>query len=141
MDEETYKGLPPELVEALMAGALTEEELAAVDKKLAQAEALRNQMLTAPEGRSSGRVYTAANPLEHIGRLMQGYQGMKQAKALDTQRGGILDAERKRQREYADAVLYPKGRPMKPLESLRGWSPEMPAFDPNSIPAPKKYDF
>jgi len=137
MDEETYKGLPPELVEALMAGALTEEELAAVDKKLAQAEALRNQMLTSPEGRSAGRVYVAANPLEHIGRLIQGYQGMKQSKALDAQRGSILDEERKRQREYADAVLYPKGRPMKQLESLRGWQPEVKPLDPNSIEAPK----
>lgn len=137
MDEETYKGLPPELVEALMAGALTEEELAALDKKLAQAEALRNQMFRSPEGRQAGNVYVAANPLEHIGNFMQGYAGMKQGKELESQRTGVLDAERKRQRDYADAVLYPKGRPMQQLESLRGWKPDIKPFDPNSIEPPK----
>jgi len=59
---------------------LQEQEL--VDK-MAYADALRRK---APEGRDSGRVYTAANPLEHIGTAWQNYNAMKMRKKAEEDR-------------------------------------------------------
>ena len=42
--------------------------------QMAYADALRQKT---PEGRDSGRVYTAANPLEHLGAGMQNWAAMK----------------------------------------------------------------
>jgi hypothetical protein len=50
------------------------QELDAMEKQMAQAEALRQ---ATPEGRNAGRVYVAANPLEHIGKGIGDYKLMK----------------------------------------------------------------
>jgi hypothetical protein len=55
-------------------------ELSELDKQLAAAEALR---MGTPEGRSSGRVYTAANPLEHLGKAIGDYKLMKKRQATE----------------------------------------------------------
>ena len=49
-------------------------ELSNLEKQMAAAEALR---MGTPEGRDSGRVYTAANPLEHLGKGIGDYKLMK----------------------------------------------------------------
>lgn len=56
-------------------------ELEDLDKQLAQAQALRDTAM--PEGRSTGRIYTAANPLEHIGALMRVARGAKEEREIE----------------------------------------------------------
>jgi hypothetical protein len=65
-------------IAAMLANYGDVQEIDALEKQMAQAEALR---MATPEGRSSGRVYTAANPLEHLGKGIGDYKLMKQRKA------------------------------------------------------------
>lgn len=61
-------------------------EVDAQEKQLAQAEALRQDT---PEGRQAGRVYVAANPLEHIGKGIGDYKLMKKRKATEEKTSGL----------------------------------------------------
>jgi hypothetical protein len=56
------------------------QEISALEKQMAAAEALR---MGTPEMRGNGRVMTAANPLEHLGKGIGDYKLMKQRKAND----------------------------------------------------------
>ena len=68
MTEETKRAL-------LMSG-LSSEAIATMEGDYdVEANAVRN--MRGPEGRTAGRVFTAANPLEHIGAAVQKYQGFK----------------------------------------------------------------
>jgi len=73
-------GLDPAVLEAMLGTYGDQMEVSALEKQMAAAEALR---MATPEGRSSGRVYTAANPLEHLGKGIGDYKLMKQRKAND----------------------------------------------------------
>ena len=70
-------GLEPAVLEAMLGTYGDQMEVSALEKQMAAAEALR---MGAPEGRSSGRVYTAANPLEHLGKGIGDYKLMKKRK-------------------------------------------------------------
>jgi hypothetical protein len=62
-------------------------ELGSLEGQQAQADALRGAQV--PEGRSSGRVYTAANPLEVLGTIGQQYAGKRKADKIE-RKGGKL---------------------------------------------------
>lgn len=123
------------LIEMLMRSGMTEDELSDIDRKLMQAQALRNNALGGAEGRQAGNVYVAANPMEHIAKLMQFYGGQKQEGELSKQRSDVLAAERKAMNPFLDAVQFgDKGRPP---EALRGFDIKFNPLDPNSIEPPK----
>jgi hypothetical protein len=69
----------------------------ALGEQMARADALRNT--ASPEMRGNGRVQTAANPMEFIGRGMQQWEGRKRANAIEGQqaatRGRIGEAVKK----------------------------------------------
>jgi hypothetical protein len=73
-------GLDPRLLEAMLGTYGDQMEVSALEKQMEQAEALR---MATPEGRQAGRVYVAANPLEHLGKGIGDYKLMKQRKAND----------------------------------------------------------
>lgn len=62
-------------------------ELGGLDEQMARAEALRNA--PTPEGRQAGRVYVAANPLEHLGRGITQYRQGKRMQDIEGKRGEI----------------------------------------------------
>jgi hypothetical protein len=76
------------LEEALLGTYGDQMELGALDKQMAQADALRS-LEGGPEMRSAGRVSVAANPLEFVGKGMQQWEGRKRAKALEPQQATI----------------------------------------------------
>lgn len=89
------QGAPPQAgssaAEQAQIGALLEtygdqQELGALEKQMAQAEALR---METPEMRGNGRVMTAANPLEHLGKGIGDYKLMKKRQANDAEQGGL----------------------------------------------------
>ncbi len=84
----SMEDITPEQLEMLKRLGIIPEELEALQGQMAQANLLRNA--PGPDGRDSGRVYTAANPLEHIGGLMQKYNANKEAKALEAKQGGLI---------------------------------------------------
>lgn len=71
-------GLDPAVLEAMLGTYGDQMEVSALEKQMAAAEALRQ---ATPEGRQAGRVYVAANPLEHLGKGIGDYKLMKQRKA------------------------------------------------------------
>lgn len=71
-------GLDPAVLEAMLGTYGDQMEVGALEKQMAAAEALR---MGTPEGRNAGRVYVAANPLEHLGKGIGDYKLMKQRKA------------------------------------------------------------
>jgi hypothetical protein len=73
-------GLDPAVLEAMLGTYGDQLEIGALEKQMAAAEALRQGT---PEGRQAGRVYVAANPLEHLGKGIGDYKLMKQRKAND----------------------------------------------------------
>lgn len=68
------------LEEALLGTYGDVMEMDSLKEQMAQAQALRGT--PTPEGRDSGRVYTAANPLEHIGAGIQRYRAGKEVRDL-----------------------------------------------------------
>jgi len=79
--------VPPAMLAAWLGTYGDQMELSALEKQQAQAEALRD--MKSPEGRDTGRVYVAANPLEHIGSGLQRFAGMRDAKAAAEAAAGI----------------------------------------------------
>ena len=73
------KGLPPEKQAEMMQrmGKDYGAEMGMLDKQMGGAEDLMNT--ATPEGRTTrNQIYTAANPLEHLGAGAQRYAGYKQ---------------------------------------------------------------
>ena len=79
-------GLDPAVLEAMLGTYGDQMEVGALEKQMAQAEALR---MDTPEGRQAGRTYVAANPLEHLGKGIGDYKLMKQRKASDAAQAEI----------------------------------------------------
>lgn len=79
-------GLDPAVLEAMLGTYGDQLELGAMDEQMAQAEALRQ---ATPEGRQAGRVYTAANPLEHLGKGIGDYKLMKKRQEYEKGSGDI----------------------------------------------------
>lgn len=98
-DPRDISNYPPEVLVGLLGTQGDVRDLSALEKQLEQANALRNDW-SMPEGRSSGRVYTAANPLEFIGKGMQTYAQNKKAKKLE----GDTEAKRKTIKEKEQDV-------------------------------------
>ncbi len=73
--------LTPEDIQMFMDMGVSQDKIAALQKQMDTAQAVRGQ--AGPEGRAYGGVYTAANPLEHIGDFMQKYQANKQMKGYE----------------------------------------------------------
>jgi len=77
-------------------------ELDNLEKQMAQAEALRQAM---PEGRDNGRVYTAANPLEFIGKGIGDYKLMKKRQETEAAAAPIRTRIGTNAKTYGDFIL------------------------------------
>lgn len=78
-------GLDPAVLEAMLGTYGDQLELGGLDEQMARAEALRNA--PTPEGRQAGRVYVAANPLEHLGRGIGQYRQGRKMEDIEKKRG------------------------------------------------------
>jgi len=86
-------------------------ELGALEKQQAQADALRGASV--PEGRSSGRVYTAANPLEVLGTIGQQYAGKRMNDRIERKGGKLRGNIGEGVRQYGLGALKTK-KPVPP---------------------------
>ena len=77
-------------------------ELSDLEKQMAQAEALR---MATPEGRNAGRVYVAANPLEHIGKGIGDYKLMKKRQENEAARKPIRERIGTNVKKYGEIAL------------------------------------
>jgi hypothetical protein len=104
-------------MQQILAGSTYGDEMDMLGKQRATAEALRYQ--DSPEGRQAGRVYVAANPLEHLGRGIQQYKAQKQLGEYDKKFGELTEAEKARGAAALEGLGYGKPKPKQPgQESL-----------------------
>lgn len=109
-----------ELAQLVQLGVI-DENMAENARQMKLAEQLRYQGM--PEGRNSGRIYTAANPLEFLGTGLQQYQAMKRQKELEKQRGEMQGKQTQARGTYWDLL---RGQRQKPQDF--GWI-EPPKLD------------
>jgi len=106
LDEEKLKGIlesmSPEEQETFLSSLhknyATERGL--LDEQMSQAGALRDQ--AGPQGRYTGRVYTAANPMEHIASTFGNIQGQKQSRSIQDQLRTLGQEERQPYRAVSE---------------------------------------
>lgn len=122
-DVNPETGLPftQEELAALLGTYGDQLELGALESQQAQADALRNQ--AGPEGRSSGRVYTAANPLEELGHIGQMYAGKRMNDRIQRKGAKLRGRIGEGVRQYGLGAL--------------GKKPTPPPMPPGSVPVPK----
>lgn len=96
-------GLDPRVLEAMLGTYGDQLEMSAQEKQLEQAQALRG--MATPEGRQAGRVYVAANPLEHLGTGIQKYRAGKKAQGIED------ELARTRKRIGTNVATYGKNIP------------------------------
>ena len=98
--------LSPEEIQQILSISSFPEEQDLLKQQLAQAESLR---VGTPRGTQAGRVYVAANPLEHIGAFMQNRNAQKQQNAVMDQQRKLIEQLRKGRMAYGNAVGNPGG--------------------------------
>jgi hypothetical protein len=78
------------------------QELESLDQQMAQAEALR---MSSPEMRGNGRVQTAANPLEFIGKGIGDYKLMKKQQETDAAKKPIRERIGGNVKKYGELAI------------------------------------
>lgn len=118
--------MPADEREALISGLFAdyEGEGAMLDERGGYAQALRDTPM--PEGRKYGRVYTAANPLEHIARVGSRGLGEYQRNQTNKDRRALSDRRSDALRGLATAV----GGMGTPPAGAPAMSPVAPAPSP-----------
>jgi hypothetical protein len=110
-----------ELAQLVQLGVI-DENMAENARQMKLAEQLRYGT-AGPEGRNAGRVYVAANPLEHLGRGLEQWNAQKRMKELEAQRGEMQGKQTQARGTYWDLL---RGQRQKPQDF--GWI-EPPKLD------------
>jgi hypothetical protein len=108
-------------------------ELGSLEGQQAQADALRSAQV--PEGRSSGRVYTAANPLEVLGTIGQQYAGKRKADKIEKKGGKLRERIGANVKQYGLMGLGGGAKPTGVPASIA--KPEAPP--PSKLKIPEVY--
>jgi hypothetical protein len=113
LGEEPFdtSNMSEEDIQKLVELGVLDEDMAENKRQMELADKLR--YAEAPEGRNSGRVYTAANPLEHVGHLMQQYRAGKKEEELEKARVGIGEKQTSARKSYWDMI---RGARRKPID-------------------------
>lgn len=94
--------LSEEEIAQLMELGILDDQQGILSDQLAQAQAMRNA--PGPQGRDSGRVYTAASPIEHAVHVYQGYKAGQDIKELADKQNAILDQQLQGRKSFLDAL-------------------------------------
>ena len=85
------EGYTEDEIEQILQLAELEGQTGILEDQMEHATKLRETETT--PGINSGRVYTAANPLQHMGDFGQRYKGEQQAKSVEEERQRVLEAQ------------------------------------------------
>lgn len=97
------ENLTDEQVQQLMALGIIPDEQGQLQKQMDQAESIKTA--AAPQGGySRGGVYTAASPLEHIARVMQGIKAGKDLDKLYQKQQDLFQQQVSGRQSYFDAI-------------------------------------
>jgi hypothetical protein len=109
---------------------ISQEKIESIRERMARAEAIRFQ--DGPEGRQAGRIYTAANPLEHLGQGIQKYRAGRQMQQLQAQQQQELANQASTRQGMMGRILRgapPPAQPAQPAQPMGG-----PQMSPNPGP-------
>lgn len=120
---DPLEGMDDESLQQIMQLGIFPEMNQGLDSQIAQAEGLRGRAM--PEGRDSGRIYTAANPLEFGGELLKQYAAKRNLYGGKEQLGGLIPGQQglyqQRQKNLDDTAA---ARALF-IRKLRGIPPEV----------------
>lgn len=105
-DSDPLEGMTEEDLNQLMELGIIPKKQDALAQQLAQATAIRNS--AGPEGRDSGRVYTAASPLEHAAHAFEGIQARKDIKRITKEQQDALDEQSSGRKAFVKAMFGKK---------------------------------
>lgn len=111
---------PEQLQQLIALGAIPDEQKD-MDLQMIQAQKLRNT--ESPQGQLAGRVYVAANPLEHLAAGIDKYQGAKQMKKLYGQNRDMRTRQTDARMLYLQKMMGAGGQP--PMGTPPGSRPPM----------------
>lgn len=100
---DDFSGLSEEDIAALLELGVIDDQQSMLSGQLAQANTIRNR--PGPEGRQAGRVYTAANPLEFLGRGMEMHKAEKETADIKKQQEALLQQQIAGRKLYFDKLL------------------------------------
>lgn len=103
------------------------DEMGIENDQLKMAEALRST--PTPEGRQAGRVFTAANPLEHLAAGVQRYRGGKALEEGREAQQGILGKQQEGRLDFLKRYMLGRKDTPNSKVMLSG-NPEEEAWEP-----------
>ena len=95
--------LSPEVLKQLMELGVLGGESDILTEEMLAATALRDA--PGAQGRQAGRVFVAANPLEHLSSALRQYRGGKQVGDVRERQRGVLDRQAAGREAYGKALL------------------------------------
>jgi hypothetical protein len=114
-DSDPLEGLSEEEIQQLMELGVIPSEQDALAQRLAEATAIRKS--EGPQGRNSGRVYTAASPIEHAVHAFEGIQARKDIDSLTKKQQDLLDKQVAGRGQFLRAMYGKKPPiPMAPID-------------------------
>lgn len=90
-------------LQALADLGISEDKLANLREQMQRTQSMQDA--PGPQGRMTGRVYTAANPLEHIGQNIQKYKAGKRQQGLEAQQGQIMQQQANTRQDMMGRLL------------------------------------
>lgn len=109
MEAYGLEQMTDEDLQKLVELGVIDENMAENQRQMRLAEQLRYQ--ASPEGRMAGRVYVAANPLEHLGKGLEQWNAQKRMKELETQRGEMGKQQTEGRKSYWDILRGMRQKP------------------------------
>lgn len=117
--------------EAVYAGRY-QDEMAQLDEQMGYAEGLRST--AGPEGRAAGRVYVAANPLEHLSAVLDRRRGGKEVGRLNDERTAAMDKRDQASTAIALAEMNARQNALRGSNAAPVQGPPQPS--PQAAPQP-----
>lgn len=123
-------GMP---IDAMMAAGVAPERIAAIQRQLQIANAMRHGQ--GPQMRNAGRVNVAANPLEFIGDIGQKYRASQRLKELRDQEQAQMDVMKEGREKYGRAymdMMQPRQQvpQINPQLQMQSQGRPVPGIDP-----------
>jgi len=108
-------------IDAILGLGTHEEKSAQLEGQLAQANKIRNRQ--GPEGRMYGRMYTAANPLEHIAHAWQGIEAGRDADRIAQEQDELMKQQIEARKRYFEAMMLRNQQPQE-QPPYQGYGPQ-----------------
>lgn len=126
--------MTPEMLQQLMEMGVMPDQLDDIKQQMATAQGIRDR--EGPQGRGMGRIYQAANPLEHIADFMQKRKAAGEIKDLEGQRGDIYGKQSAGRGMFARMLMDTQGNREKEVGGMPGGmqSPDISA----NVPMPNQ---